>query len=470
MRKFLVIDDEPGRKDLYSRIFNFLELDFAFTSQEFLTKIVKKYDGYFVDVIYLDDSFKEFSFQEILEKIPEKKPLFVISSKWDEAVDDNKMKYLRTSGKYNDVLGYISWKSIEEANKAELARDFIREQINHYYKYAYNVLDENQCITILQISDVEFGNPEQEKNIDTKGRMIISGVRKILRKLDVDQNTVDFICVCGDIAYLGEKEEYGRAKRWLKNLGEQLLLNANFDNMLIVPGNHDFNFNSVAGSFYTSYGYEEGDKKRIGFKERECERLEYNEQAMYNFAKFVYELTGDTSYLIAPYNPIVKRTYENYGLNFVLLNPVRINKDKSFNYGMTDENMEKLLENFSDAEQHDMCNIVLSHLAPNMYNQIDSSSDSLHKDIENISNELSVKGWLYGHSHSKRYVTDMILGNHKVFMSRTSSLMLNNTQRCEDAQNGFTVIKLYRKNGKVTKFSYFDDEKEKSYTSPFEEE
>lgn len=470
MHKFLVIDDLKDRKEMYSRTFDFLELDYAFTSEEFKEKITQKYDGYFVDMIYSEESFKEFSIQEILEKIPDKKPLFLISSNWATAIDDMKMRYLRSSGKFNYVLGYLSWKNFESSEKVELAKDFIREQINNYYGFAYDVLDDNQSISILQISDLEFGNPEQEDNIDAKARMIIREVRKTLKKLDIQTEKVDFICVCGDVGYYGEKEEYTRAKQWLKTLGEQLLLNSNFENMLIVPGNHDYNYSSAAGSFYKTERYVEDEENKIRYVDRKPAKLEYHEQAMYNFAKFVYELTGDSSYLINPYKPIIKRMYENYGLDFILLNPIKIGKNKKFKYGISGKEWDFLLSNFMDEESQERCNIVLSHLEATQYNLKDYTSDSLYKDMRNVINELGIKGWLYGHSHDERYVTTKELGKRDVFVSRTSSLMLKNSQHCEGATNGFTVIKLYRENGLVNKISYYNGNKEKTYDSPFKKE
>lgn len=466
MRRFLVVDDSQEREEKYVNVFNFIELDFAFSSEEFSEKIRNKYDGYFVDVIYIDESFKEISFQEILERIPSKKPLFIVSSKWEEAMDWMKMRYLRTSGKANEVLGYLSWNNMEDVNQIEMTKDFVREQINHYYDLAFDAFAEDQSISILQISDLEFGNPEQEKNVGTYKELLLREVRKALRKLGFQHDRVDFICICGDVGFFGENDEYKRAKEWLTGLGKELLVNSNFENMLIVPGNHDYNLNSTAGAFY-SY-----DKDKKDYQKREKVELLFHNQAMYNFAKFVYELTGDDSYLSNPYRPIVKRSYEEYGLNFILLNPIKIDENKKFKYGMEDKNMESLLEDMGDVEHKDLCNIVLSHLSAQMYNSHDPTSDNIVKELENIIDVLDVKGWFYGHSHDKRYFDDKTLGNHKVILSRTSSLMLNNTQHCEGAGNGFTVIKLERKAGKVVQISYYDDAKEtrRNYDTPFKQD
>lgn len=466
MRKFLVVDDSQGRQESYSKVFNFLELDFAFSKKEFLEKVKKKYDGYLVDVIYEEQQYEDYSFQQILEKLPDNKPLFIISEQWSTAMDGMKMAYLRNSDKYTNVLGYLSWNIIHVGDKGENVKDFVKQQISNYYGLAYGAFDEEQDISVLQISDVEFGNPDQEVNIETARATLRGNVRKTLRKLGfTNSDKVDFICVCGDIAYRGEKEEYIKAEKWLRLLGEELLENGNFENMLIVPGNHDYCYNATAGSFYYY------DKNKKDFCERNKEDyFDYNEQAMYNFAKFVYNLNGDKSYLLDPYRPIVKRTYEDYGVNFVLLNPIRIGADKKFKYGLDDINMGYLLEIAEEIEEKKVCNIVLSHLAPDKYSMIDPSADVTNRNIRTIADELKIKGWFYGHAHEDEVIDDRKVGKYKVLLSRTRTLMLNNTQHCEGSGNGCTLFKLSRTKGKVVNISYYDEssQKEVSYNNLFE--
>ncbi len=465
MKKFLVIDDSQGRQESYSKVFNFLELDFAFSKKEFLEKVKLIYDGYLIDVIYEEQQYEDFSFQQILEKLPNNKPLFIISEQWSTAMDGMKMAYLRNSDKYTKVLGYLSWNIIHEGDKGENVKDFVKQQISNYYGLAYGAFDEEQDISVLQISDVEFGNPNQEVNIETARATIRSNVRKTLRKLGfTNSDKVDFICVCGDIAYRGEKEEYTKAEKWFRLLGEELLENRNFENMLIVPGNHDYCYNATAGSFY-SY-----DKDKKDFcKRNKGDYLAYHEQAMYNFAKFVYNLNGDKSYLLNPYKPVIKRTYEDYGLNFVLLNPIRTDVNKSFKYGIDDINIKYLLEIAEEIEEKNVCNIVLSHLAPEKYSMIDPSADVTNRNIRTIADELKIKGWFYGHAHEDEVIDDRKIGKNKVLLSRTRTLMLNNSQHCEGSGNGCTLFKLSRTNGKITDISYYDQNssKEVSYKNLF---
>jgi len=464
MKKFLVIDDLQQRQDSYSKVFNFIELDFAFSKKEFLIKIKNKYDGYFVDVIYEDQQYEDYSFQQIIEKIPEKKPLFIISEQWSKAMDGIKMRYLRNGGKYNNVLGYLSWNIIHEGDKSENVKDFVREQINNYYDVAYGAFEDDQSITILQISDIEFGNPGQDENIEFAQATLKSKIRKNLRKLGICSGKVDFICVCGDIAYKGEKSEYQKALEWLRAFGEEILINENFENLLLVPGNHDFCYSSSAGNYYIY------DKDKHDYVKRdETITLEYNDHGMYNFAKFVYELNGDKSYILEPYKPILKRAYEDYGINFILLNPVKVNKDKKFTFGLSDSEMKYLLEAGSDMGEKEVCNIVLSHLAADKYSMVDPTADSTNRNIRDIIDELNIKGWFEGHAHDDAYIDDRCIGNHKVLVSRTEPLMLKSTERCEKAKNGFTIFKLHREKGKVVNISYFNEvsDEEVSYKNLF---
>ena len=465
MKRFLVVDDSHERKEQYIKVFNFLELDFAFSKKEFLEKIKLKYDGFFIDVIYTEQQYEEFSFQQVLEHLPNKKPLFIISEHWASAMDGIKMQYLVKSEKYTRVLGYLSWNIIEAGDVGETVKDFVRQQINNYFKMAYDAFGEEQDITILQISDIEFGNPGQEENIELAREVLKSRIRKILKKLNVNTGKVDFICVCGDIAYKGEKDEYNKAKQWFKLLGGELLMNENYQNMLFVPGNHDFCFSAAAGNYYVY------DKELHDYKERdEGITLEYNEHGMYNFAKFVYEMNGEKSYIFEPYKPIVKRTYEEYGINFILLNPIKIGADKKFKYGLSDTELKYLVEVGNEMEGKEVCNIILSHLAADKYSMVDSSSSSTNKDIRSIVNELNIKGWFEGHAHDDAYIDDIRIGDHKVLISRTEPLMLKNKEHCEGGKNGFTVFKLSREKGKVVNISYYDENKEKEveYRNLFE--
>ena len=70
-------------------------------------------------------------------------------------------------------------------------------------------------------------------------------LRDVIRKYLPEENLKpDFVCLTGDIAHSGKKQEYGRAGAFLKELAEALDLDP-ADRFFIVPGNHDVDRNEV---------------------------------------------------------------------------------------------------------------------------------------------------------------------------------------------------------------------------------
>lgn len=469
MRKFLVIDDNSDRLNAYKKLFDFVEIEYAADSNEVKEKI-KKYDGYLVDIVYDEPCYNGLTFKVVVDLLPEDKPIFIISNRWQEAMDGSKMQSLVQSSKYRNVLGYLSWEKISDGDTNEIVKDFIITQFNNYYNMAYEAFEPNDSITILQLSDIEFGNPDQTLYKETSTSVLISNIRKDLKKLGKKSGKVDFIIICGDIAHKGKKNEYKEAIEWLKKLGNELLVNNDCSRFIIVPGNHDFNFNAAIGNHY-EYILKKSDDNPIEklYQKREKVVHHYDERAFYDFGKFIYELTGDSSMIMEPYKPIINRKYENYGFNFILLNPVRIKSNLEFNYGLHDIYVAYILDTFNLEDLGNVTNIILSHVQYGKYSVIDNTSDAVASYMEKLVSESKSRMWLYGHAHSGTVIDDVTIGDHKVLVSRSNSVMLNSKGRCENAQNGYTLLNLIREDNKVIAVEYLKDENVKRKTSPFED-
>ena len=172
--------------------------------------------------------------------------------------------------------------------------------------------------------------------------------------------------------------------------------------------------------------------------------------------------------MLDPYQPIIKHTYRDYDLGFILLNPVKVDFDKNFKYGLSDEHTQYLLR-YANENNTEICNIVLSHFHPDRYHQIDRSADVANRTVKDVIDNLHVKGWFYGHAHDEQFIDDQRVASKKILLSRTQSLMLKNPGVNDGAKNGFTILRLHRENNKIIKIGYFDGEKEKCYRSPFED-
>lgn len=77
--------------------------------------------------------------------------------------------------------------------------------------------------------------------------------------------------------------------------------------------------------------------------------------------------------------------------------------------------MKHLIEASGDMEKN-MCNIVLSHFAPEKYSTIDPTSDSTSKNIREFADAFQLKGWFYGHAHDNESIDDRKIGENKVLV------------------------------------------------------
>ena len=101
----------------------------------------------------------------------------------------------------------------------------------------------------------------------------------------------------------------------------------------------------------------------------------------------------------------------------------------------------------------------------------DASSDATSAYITKLINDANINAWIYGHAHDTAKIDDVLIGDHKVLVSRSNSVMLDGSGRCEDAQNGYTLLKFCRKDNEIYKVQYLSAKggiKEKD--SPFTHE
>ena len=372
-----------------------------------------------------------------------------------------------------ETMNNLQNATLEELTRIPDIGEIIAKSVIDYFSDNHNnaIVEELKELNI----NMNYLGKKIEQKLDFAGRsFVLTGSLTIFTREEAQEKieslggkSVNSVSKKTSVVIVGENpgSKYQKAKEWLKSFAEEVLLNENFENMLIVPGNHDFCYNASAGNYYFY------DKDKHDYEKREDNiNLEYNEHGMYNFAKFVYELNGDKSYILEPYKPILKRTYEDYGINFILLNPIKIDKDKKFTYGLSDSEMKNLLDAGNNMEEKEVFNIVLSHLAADKYSMVDPTADSTNRDVRSIVDELNIRGWFEGHAHDDAYIDDIQIGNHKVLISRTEPLMLKNSEHSEGAKNGFTIFKLYREKGKVVNISYFNEAKDKeiSYKNLFE--
>lgn len=98
-------------------------------------------------------------------------------------------------------------------------------------------------ITFLQISDIHF--TDASGNDDEYAQM----KRKFLEDIAECRNrkgTIDYILICGDVAFSGMESQYRKAKEFITQICENTKCSEN--NIFVVPGNHDKEWDVYKGT------------------------------------------------------------------------------------------------------------------------------------------------------------------------------------------------------------------------------
>lgn len=455
-KKFLVIDDEcEQRRDVYCDFFDFLNLDFANNSTELEQKIKMTYDGYILDVLFQNTCYNMVTFDFVVEKLKENKPIFIVSSDWKAVMDTAKMNSLTASQKYKNILGYFSWNSINNEN-ANIIKDFAKTQLMHYYEMSFDNFEISEEVLVLQISDLEFGNKTQTEIINASKHLLINEIRTELSVLAPGKDNIDFLAICGDIAFTGNKSEYLSAKIWIEEFAKTIMNPYRQEKILIVPGNHDFNIDSSAGCFYSMKKKEQ----KFEFCERTDNNYDCHDLGFNNFACFARNLIAEPHWLNSPNLPLVIKRFEQQGINFILLNGIMFSNEYKFKYNINDEILEHIFSEFTESDSP-QTNIVLSHVSPMIFNQKDTTSTEACEEVRKLVEFLDVELWLHGHQHGSSSIDSCSLGRKKgkkTHISKCNTLLLDSNGRHQNTPSGYSLFKLVKENGVVKKIEYLNNE------------
>lgn len=100
-------------------------------------------------------------------------------------------------------------------------------------------------IRLLHFSDIHFNEKQgvNDDNIEVR-----DAIEKDLKYLMSENNiNVDYILVCGDIAFSGKEKEYQKARDWLNSICT--IVECKSSSVLMVPGNHDVDRTIINKSF-----------------------------------------------------------------------------------------------------------------------------------------------------------------------------------------------------------------------------
>lgn len=445
--KALVIDDEKGRNPTYERILG----------EHFLVTIVNSVgdipdSSYYheFDLLVLDmypysteisDSSTALS---MISQNHISAPVILISSKWTREDGTINSSFLNAMN-YPNIRYIYTYAEFADKKKAAGARIF--KEFCHYKNYLLD--NRKDKISILMMSDLQFGGGESEYDTGTD--------QLILNKLHDLKINPDMIVITGDVADKGLTEEYIEAKKWLTNFigslwrnGEPLTTN-DLKRIIIVPGNHDYDLLTCASDEF-SYNFKDKTK---GFEKKSAE-IEYKRQKLgfQNFVDFMADFYQDNDLFHYMKSAVhINNMFLNFGIRFISINTAYKVNIKNFSNAQDGylKDMKDIVKGefiVTDSVPENICNVVVMHNPPQMFNREGAS----YKKLETLLDLQHANVCLSGHTHDNTK-TSYVQGSGEYTQSLLSiqagTLRLAPDSRSEDSLRNFVVAEFNRRDGKI---------------------
>lgn len=378
-----------------------------------------------------------------------KKPVILISRMFNQ-----KASWISIVKSKVDVIYYLGWNELfhQEQLKDEEILESTQMRIFHsvadYYGRTIEVKGEDEKITLLVLSDLQFG--DSSFSVDN----IIGD--KILSKYLADHDIVpDLISITGDVAYSGLPSEFNEAYKWIMRLCDDVLPKQDFfKRILLIPGNHDVNLYLSTGDQYIYKFPTQAGKYSL--EKRTKELNEHKKYGLTPFCEFAFKLTQDPIWSNRPNDLCwVNDNFSLWGIRFIHLNSVaNLDYNNPCKVNINDETIEELVNDQKLRSHHkELYTIALTHHGPYDfgYNH-GEDSDPRFSRLMSLVNALEINSLIYGHRHSptRKYPIEYQgKYSNKLECVQIGTMSLKAISRQEDSQRSFSVIELDRKNNKV---------------------
>lgn len=322
MYKILIIDDEIEQREkdykevfgvcfnitlisnseaeivgaLENELFEGIILDstlFSGTVSDKVRQSIKKFNGPIIlisDKREFDESDREDS--QILDCIS-LRPLFNCNEAISKEENDEQKSIL-------DEIKNGIIKDIQDRTKAA---------INNIVGYKDN--QKNSRLSICHIADLQFGDPEASEfdlNIF---------FTRLTTYLSERQPKPDLIVIAGDIVFSGKREEFELAESHLVPFLEALYGKEEYyKHLIIVPGNHDYNYSAFLSDKNESEMTEEDVPNKDHLTPKNFKKFIAPDSSSYYFRSFAFRMTQNTAYWTLPLK-IENRQLMPYGYRII---------------------------------------------------------------------------------------------------------------------------------------------------------
>lgn len=305
MYKVLIIDDEiEQREKIYKRIFDkAFQITLISNKEEEIVNVLKNnlFDGIVLDstltsgavTMKVQQCIKKFNGAVIL--VSDKRE-FDDSDRGDNQICDcislrPLFNCIEAFNKEDDDEQKKILKAIENGIIKDI-QDRTRVAIRNVVGYKDN--QKNNKLSICHIADLQFGDPSANE-FDLN--VFFTRLTTYLRDREPKP---DLVVIAGDIVFSGKKEEFALAESHIVPFLESIYGEEYHKHLIMVPGNHDYNYSSYLSDKNISETVEESVSNKDYLTPSDFKKFIAPDSASYYFCDFASRMTKNTDYWSLP--------------------------------------------------------------------------------------------------------------------------------------------------------------------------
>lgn len=423
MYKLLIIDDEMDtREDIYKFMFaNRFSIVCIKSNEDELCMVLQEH---IFDCIVLDNNLNDnLCKEEVLQILEQYRyPIIMVSNIRKFSLKEHDKECFIDCISLSQIFALRDMNEIQ--GKEEFQEKFIKDLCDRVERdiLCYRGYDntEKNNLVICHVSDIQFCDPHTNVN---DLRTLFDKLETFVLNFD---SHIDVLVITGDIVFSGKRKEFSVAKEVIEDFKNTMSLNRYEIEILFVPGNHDFDYQSFLLDADGKYLLDDTQLDKMptldnvkGFKDLTITPdlfidFEANSNYLENFRCFSYAITNNYSYLNENFfirsEKFAKSGFAIEGIN----NAYKFHRNKDNSKRYMYEYSSSLFGNFKSP----LYTIMAGHINPRdlgyKYNckQTDRCNDNTFRtvcgvvgqcekwgDMEQIFNQCNAILYLCGHVH-----------------------------------------------------------------------
>ncbi len=470
----LIIDDEwSDRQTAYDKFaeeikkrYSGFEVAFVYQKKDDrvdlkMNLMQNSYSAVITDAV-LTGIWKNISIRDVVELVPEKMPMAVVSDRWDQT---NAQELMYAWNKPN-CRTFLHWRDIDIKDEKH-KHDYKIGQIQYAIQSIVYMLSDkekldphlnlspDEDIRIVHISDLHTKQIGSEQNEDAVQRIFNKAqtcARAILKHWQNKLPT--FLAFTGDVSDYGSPSQYEMAHKWIQYFYKCLDLGKlPAKNILYVPGNHDVNIRLASSARVSiSFGKSGAINTKIAANIQQPELIKYAYVPFNNYLSKITDCPFLDQDIDANQFVWLELRFRHLGIIFYGINTSVANAsglpDRKINVEVLRRLGEKLGE-FACRKNEDNLPIVigLGHHCP-----VAAADDGAITNLKDFEEYMQGNGkthiFLHGHCH-ENIIRDSSIGDERLVISGAPSFSQPAIDRPEDTFRGFNLLTLARQNNQV---------------------